>query len=522
MICKNLRLPLPSIVIIIRKLKIMKRLCIYFFYDKDGIVDDYVSFFLEAIKKYYDKTYVVVNGHINKEGIEKIQPYVEDIWCRENMGLDAWAYKFALEKIGYECIKKYDEILLTNFTCFGPIFPLEEMYSTMDKRNCDFWGLTAHPIVKSPSDTEIHIQSYFISYRTNILKSSVFKKYWDKLPEINSYQDSVYKHELVQTLYFCSYGFIQDSYIPISKYISETPQNAILTCADRQLIEDRCPFFKRRLFYFDEKNTTVPLVKIKYITDYIKGFTKYKFNLITQNILRTQNIKKKCKKVKEIFYSFIIKIIPNSKKAQRYKRKLNYESDYYLKCFSENIFPPTAGKDIACRFSLNSKKNTYYQSDTLFCNPNTYVGAFCSIGERCIFGHGEHPSNYLSTSPYFYFEELNYKSQTTPAYPKFWLPKHIIIGNDVWIGDGVFIKNGITIGDGSIIGARSVVTKDVPPYAIVAGSPAKIIKYRFDEKRIKELLKLRWWDLDDAIIKQIPYDNIDNAINFLKTVRGIL
>lgn len=169
----------------------------------------------------------------------------------------------------------------------------------------------------------------------------------------------------------------------------------------------------------------------------------------------------------------------------------------------------------------NIGKQSYGCEDIYITSPNTSIGAFCSIGPRVILGHGEHPVNYLSTSPYFYFDELAYKKQTNVSHPEYWNLQPINIGNDVWIGDGVFVKNGITVGDGAIIGARSVVTKDIPPYAIVVGCPAKIIRYRFDEKTIEELLKLRWWDLDDEIIKNIPYDNINDAIKFLKGIRNI-
>lgn len=107
-----------------------------------------------------------------------------------------------------------------------------------------------------------------------------------------------------------------------------------------------------------------------------------------------------------------------------------------------------------------------------------------------------------------------------PTHREWWSLEPIEIGNDVWIGDGVFVKNGVKIGDGAVIGARAVVTKDVPPYAIVGGIPAKVIRYRFDEKVVQDLMKLKWWNLDDETIKQIPYENVEDAIEFLKKVRS--
>ena len=94
--------------------------------------------------------------------------------------------------------------------------------------------------------------------------------------------------------------------------------------------------------------------------------------------------------------------------------------------------------------------------------------------------------------------------------------------NDVWIGDGAFIKNGVTIGDGAIIGAKAVVTKNIPPYAIVAGIPAEVIGYRFDEKTICSLLESKWWNLPDDTIRQIPFDDIEKAVEFLASINNIL
>ena len=168
-------------------------------------------------------------------------------------------------------------------------------------------------------------------------------------------------------------------------------------------------------------------------------------------------------------------------------------------------------------------KWSYTQRDLWVVSPETTIGAFCSIGCRVVLGHGEHPVSFLSTSPYFYFDELGFKIPSnhngSPAHPEFWALSPIKIGNDVWIGDGVFIKNGVTIGDGAIIGARAVVTKDVPPYAVVVGVPAKVIKYRFPPEVIEELLALKWWELPDKTIQQIPYDNLPEALKFLRKVR---
>ncbi len=145
------------------------------------------------------------------------------------------------------------------------------------------------------------------------------------------------------------------------------------------------------------------------------------------------------------------------------------------------------------------------------------IGKFCSIacGAKFIFNSANHTLHSLSSYPFpIFFEEwgLDVKDIT-----KAWDNKgDIVIGNDVWIGYESVILAGVTIGDGAIIGARAVVTKDVPPYTIVGGVPAKPIRNRFDEKTIRTLQEIKWWDWPVERIAQhisgIQSGNIETLI----------
>lgn len=155
------------------------------------------------------------------------------------------------------------------------------------------------------------------------------------------------------------------------------------------------------------------------------------------------------------------------------------------------------------------------------------VGRFCSIASNVKVIYATHPiQKFVSTHPVFY--SLLKQNGTTfvqkQGYDEFIYVDPIgkipvKIGNDVWIGDGVTIMGGVTIGDGAVVLTNSTITKDVPPYAIVGGLPARIINTRFDEETINLLLQYRWWDLDINWLKKnhIIFQNI-NA--FVKTIRS--
>lgn len=141
---------------------------------------------------------------------------------------------------------------------------------------------------------------------------------------------------------------------------------------------------------------------------------------------------------------------------------------------------------------------TYIGND---CSIYADIGRYCSIASQVNVAVGKHPSStWVSTHPAF-FSNLR-QCGMTYANESLFDEKtgNTTIGNDVWVGFGATILGGVTIGDGAIVAAGAVVTKDVPPYAIVGGVPAKVIRYRFTEEQITQLLQLKWWDKEDSWI----------------------
>ena len=130
------------------------------------------------------------------------------------------------------------------------------------------------------------------------------------------------------------------------------------------------------------------------------------------------------------------------------------------------------------------------------------IGQFCSISDHCRIGMGGHTLSHISSCPLF--------TQKINGCQEQWIEndihaveeKRAVLGNDVWVGSHVLINGGVTVGHGAVVGAGAVVVKDVPPYAIVGGVPAKVIRYRFSTEVIEKLLELQWWNLPDETLKE--------------------
>lgn len=134
-------------------------------------------------------------------------------------------------------------------------------------------------------------------------------------------------------------------------------------------------------------------------------------------------------------------------------------------------------------------------------DPNTAkIGKYCSISHNVKIGMGPHPLSMLSTSPVFYSKGRGFIKENT--YDEFEDKGYTEIGNDVFIAANAVVFAGVKVGDGAVIAAGSIVTKDVPPYALVGGMPAKIIRYRFKEETIEKLLEIKWWDMDLSSLRE--------------------
>lgn len=160
----------------------------------------------------------------------------------------------------------------------------------------------------------------------------------------------------------------------------------------------------------------------------------------------------------------------------------------------------------------NSKIASYTYIGENCLIQNTVIGKFCSIANEVLIGLGNHPQNFFTTSPLFYRKINPLKIKIIKDDLDFVEYKPINIGNDVWIGTRAIILDGVKIGNGAVVAANSVVTKDIPPYAIVAGTPAKIIKYRMTDKNQLLLLESKWWEknLNNIVLES-------NSLNKLLT-----
>lgn len=269
-----------------------QRLGIYCFYDKYGHAASFIKTFLDDLMDNLDDLIVVVNGQLSDQARQLFSEYTKTIIVRENKGLDVAAYKQAILTLGWEKLESYDEVICLNDTVMGPVYPFREMFACMDRKDVDFWGITAYAgetVDKEQIPT--HLQAYWHAYRRSLVSSPAFHEYWETMPLWKDYAEVTRKHEMTFTKHFTDLGFTWASYIDWRKYqgYSSYP----LLYMPMQIVrDDRCPIFKRRSFFVDysayfDQTAGQPALDLY---EYLRDHTDYDVDMIWDAILPSYNI----------------------------------------------------------------------------------------------------------------------------------------------------------------------------------------------------------------------------------------
>lgn len=269
-----------------------QRLGIYCFYDKYGHAASFIKTFLDDLMDNLDDLVVVVNGQLSDRARQLFSEYTKTIIVRENKGLDVAAYKQAILTLGWEKLESYDEVICLNDTVMGPVYPFREMFACMDRKDVDFWGITAYAgetVDKEQIPT--HLQAYWHAYRRSLVSSPAFHEYWETMPLWKDYAEVTRKHEMTFTKHFTDLGFTWASYIDWRKYqgYSSYP----LLYMPMQIVrDDRCPIFKRRSFFVDysayfDQTAGQPALDLY---EYLRDHTDYDVDMIWDAILPSYNI----------------------------------------------------------------------------------------------------------------------------------------------------------------------------------------------------------------------------------------
>lgn len=328
-----------------------RRACIYFIYDKDGIIDDYIVYQLNDLRKNVEYIHCVINGKLTPDGRCALAAIADEIYVRENEGNDIGAYKAAIKYIGWEKLFSYDELVLMNNTCFGPIYPFEEVFDWAKGQDIDFWGLTwdqkSYQLESNNylhyNDSKIFIQSYFLVLRKSLLGSRLLVDFFNEIPEKTNYFRSGLFYEYAFPGYFEERGYKGRVYCD--------------TCNDYNypLLHDpvhllkkyRMPLFKKRSFfhhYTDVLYNTAGEATVRLIS-FIENSTDYDMHLVWNSILRTNNLADivRCAQLNRV----LSRDISTSEKKSSLKVGLVYHA-YYEDLFDEDIsyiqnFPDNSG-----------------------------------------------------------------------------------------------------------------------------------------------------------------------------------
>ncbi|OLO45768.1 rhamnan synthesis protein F [Actinomyces oris] len=231
----------------------MNRGLVYFHFDPHHQVRDYVVAALSSLRPHADHILLVSNSPIGNTDRARLEACCDEILQRPNEGLDAGAYRAGLEHLGWERLADVDELILTNHTYYAPLRPWQEVLTRAEGwGDISFWGMTEHGVMRphpflARRELPRHLQSHWIAVRRRLLTDPAFREYWERMPPVTSYRDSIQWHESRFTAHFAALGHTWQVAFPVDRYRSENP--AIEEAP--ALLADGCPLLKRRALFHD-------------------------------------------------------------------------------------------------------------------------------------------------------------------------------------------------------------------------------------------------------------------------------
>ena len=231
----------------------MNRGLVYFHFDPHHQVRDYVLAALSSLRPHADHVLLVSNSPIGEADRARLKTCCDEILQRPNEGLDAGAYRAGLKHLGWERLADFDELILTNHTSYAPLRPWEEVLTRAEGwGDISFWGMTEHAAMRphpflAKRELPRHLQSHWIAVRRRLLADPAFREYWEQMPPVSSYRDSIQWHESRFTDHFTGIGHTYEVAFPVDRYHSDNP--AIEEAP--ALLADGCPLLKRRAFFHD-------------------------------------------------------------------------------------------------------------------------------------------------------------------------------------------------------------------------------------------------------------------------------
>ncbi|QPL05817.1 MULTISPECIES: rhamnan synthesis F family protein [Actinomyces] len=229
------------------------RTLIYLHHDPAGHVEDYVPLAIGSMRYFVDRVLVVVNGPVSDDARQRLTAVADDVLVRENEGFDVGGYLAGLRYLGWEAVAGLEGLVLTNNTFFAPVAPWGPVLEAAAAQpEASFWGLSEHAELRphpflAKRVMPRHLQSHFLVVRPRLLADPAFRDYWETMPPIESYKDSVAHHESRFTEHFHTLGHASFAVFPLEHYRGANPS---LDDAG-SLLADGCPALKRRLFFHD-------------------------------------------------------------------------------------------------------------------------------------------------------------------------------------------------------------------------------------------------------------------------------